>query len=203
MLKSHKSSELAPAVTTKRSSRSLKQNDKHNIYKCQFAHPHFKKMYSLFSGVFIIFCFFFNPPLLTSAADPSPVWGTVQLTDGSHRRDPSLLEFSMNPPCTNKSVRNNGPFGQLSSPVFFFTIIQNHPECDPSLCSLVREVWNTHIMLFLYSWPIIITLYPRQTDAWGGGMGFTECQKSRRKLLGSLQTLETRGWCQSRTFRLK
>lgn len=52
-----KSSKLAPAVTKKRSSQSLKPNDKHNIYKFHFVLLHLKKMYSLFSRVgFLFFC---------------------------------------------------------------------------------------------------------------------------------------------------
>lgn len=40
--------------------------------------------------------------------------------------------------------------GQMSSIVLGFLLWSRTPKCDPSLCSLVREVWNTRIMIFLY-----------------------------------------------------
>lgn len=53
VLKSRKSSKLAPAVKKKRSSQSLKPNDKHNIYKFHFVSPTLKKMYSLLDFVLL------------------------------------------------------------------------------------------------------------------------------------------------------
>lgn len=132
--------------------------------------PTFKKNVQF---VFRCVFFFFNPPLLTSAADPSPVWETVQVTDGSHRRDPSLLEFSVNPLCTNKSVRNQWAVWSVVHIVLFFCFFNYDPELSRvwpvSVFTCARGVKHAY-----YALPVLLTNHNytlSSADGRGEGWG--------------------------------
>lgn len=120
--------------------------------------PTFKKMYSF--QVLFFFWKCFNPPVLTSAADSSPVWGTVQFTNGSCRRDPALLEFPMDPRCTNTSVRSQSAVWSVVQycPVAVFLNYDPEPFSVTRLCVHLCERCETRVLSFLYSEPIVITL---------------------------------------------
>lgn len=155
--------------------------------------PTFKKMYS-FQVLVFLFCFlrkFFNP-VLTSAADSSPVWGTVQFTNGSCRRDPALLEFSTDPLCTNTSV----PISRLvSCPVLscwcLFKLWSRTVPSVTRLCVHLCERCETRVLSFLYSEPIVITLYPQQTEAWGGKGGHGMWKERAKTVRQSSNTWNT------------